>query len=136
LRRGWGCRGLGGCGAARWFSPCAAIFPRPGWSGPVVARALGTGRALLSPRLGGGLAESLELLAQVHQGHDAGAFFTAEEDPLAENVDGNDPFLAAVGAQRLSLLGKALARGDIELMLILEAAEQPAASAGNLGRIE
>ena len=60
----------------------------------------------------------------------------AEEDPLPEDIDRDHLLRTDRCPQRLALLGKPLAGGDVEIVLVLEAAEQPATAAGNLGRVE
>ena len=59
-------------------------------------------------------------------------FFAAEEDALAEDVYRNHLLRSDGGAKRLALPGEPLAGLDVELVLVLEAAEQPAASARDL----
>ena len=61
----------------------------------------------------------------------------AQVHPLAEDVD-RDHLLGARAASRrvLPSLGKRLRAVDVELVLVLEAAEQPAAAAGDLRRVE
>jgi hypothetical protein len=46
-----------------------------------------------------------------------------EEDPLAKDIDRDHSLGADRRPQRLPFLGKTLASGDIEVVLVLEAAE-------------
>src|SRR5690606_14486237 len=79
----------------------------------------------------------LGLLPEVGEGHAPQALLVVpEEDPLAEEVHGHHALRAPPGAQRLAGAGEALARGDVEVVLVLEAAEQAAAPAGNLRGVE
>src|ERR1051326_4573153 len=90
---------------------------------PPRPRARVTGRGQLGP--------------QLPERPDAGALLLApEKDPLPENVDRDHLLRSAGRAQRLALLGEPLPRGDVELVLVLEAAEQPPAPARDLGRVE
>src|SRR5712671_3308668 len=83
------------------------------------------------------LAQRLDLLAELYQRDDAGAMLLApEEDPLPEDVHGDHPLGAARGGDRLALLGEAPPGGDVELVLVLETAEEPPAAARDLAGIE
>src|ERR1041385_1851811 len=89
------------------------------------------------PRLGRRLTGGGQLVPELQQRHDAGALLLApEKDPLPEDVDRDHLLRSAGRAQRLALLGEPLPRGDVELVLVLEAAEQPPAPARDLGRVE
>jgi len=60
----------------------------------------------------------------------------SEGDPFPEDVHRHDSLGASARAEHLALLGKPLAGLHIELVLVLEAAEQPAAPTRDLGRVE
>src|SRR3954468_9934382 len=88
-------------------------------------------------RAGQYFAQLLEFQLELRQRNDAGSvLLVSEKDPLPEYVDGDDLLGAHRCSKGLPLLGEALAGGDIKVVLVLEAAEQPAASAGDLRRIE
>jgi hypothetical protein len=90
-----------------------------------------------APRLGWRLAQTLEFLFEIDQRNDAGTLLvTAEKHPLSEDVHRHHALGALTGAERLALLGEPFTRCDIELVLVLETAEQAAAAAGDLGRVE
>ncbi len=79
----------------------------------------------------------LHLFPELHQGNDARAvFLAAQEDPLPEDVHRDDLLGPRDVASIFPSLGKRLPRRDVELVLVLEAAEQPAAAAGDLRRVE
>ena len=59
-----------------------------------------------------------------------------QEDPFPEQVHGHDAFGAEGGSDDLPFLGKPLPRGYVEGVLVLQAAEEPAAAAGNLARVQ
>ena len=97
------------------------------------------GRRHATPGLGGHqhFTQGLDLFAQLHEGDDAWSMLLApEEHPLAEDVHRDDALGAPRGREGLSLLGEAPAGGDIELVLVLEAAEQATASARDLAGVE
>src|SRR5687768_13132616 len=99
----------------------------------------GVGLRLLDPHLPRhqDLPDSLDLFPELEQGDNAGAvLLAAQEYPLAEDVDRHDLFRADRGLERFAFLGEALPRLHVELVLVLEAAEEPAAAAGDLGGIE
>src|SRR6185437_6175261 len=56
--------------------------------------------------------------------------------PIPENINGQHLLLAGRGAKDFSFLGETLSALDVEIVLIMETAEQAAARAGNLRRIE
>ena len=67
----------------------------------------------------------LHLLPQLQQGDNAGTLVLAsEKHALAENIYGDHLLQTGGGLDALPLSGEALARGDVELMLVLETAEQ------------
>ena len=59
-----------------------------------------------------------------------------EKDPLAEDVHRHDLLHADRGPHALPLAGESLAGLDVELVLVLEAAEQPPATARDLRGVE
>src|SRR5512143_2952583 len=77
------------------------------------------------------------LLVQPVERDDAGAVVLgAQRDAVAEDIHGQHPLGPYGGLQHLPFLGEALAALDIEVVLVVEAAQQPAAGAGDLRRIE
>jgi hypothetical protein len=79
---------------------------------------------------------ALHLLAQLLESDGARLVGAAQVDPLPEDVDRDHLLGAAQGRDRLALARKALPRGDVELVLVLETAEQAPAPAGDLRRVE
>ena len=135
------CRGLAAAAAARGARAAGAVLRTPGRrrGGSHRPRRLRLLCGDPGAVLGGHqhVAQLLDLLRQLDQRNDAGALFLApEEDPLAEDVDRDDLLGADRGSQGLAFLGEALAGGDVEVVLVLEAAEQPAAPAGDLRWVE
>src|SRR5947199_8992784 len=69
--------------------------------------------------------------------HDArGSGLAAERYLFREDVHREDLLQPDAGAQRLAFLGEPLAGLHVEIVLVAEAAQQPAAPAGDLRRVE
>ncbi len=68
------------------------------------------------------------LLLELQQRHDARAFLVPEEDSLPEQVDRHHLFRPAGGDDHPAFLGEPLPGGHVELVLVLEAAEQAPAA--------
>src|SRR3954447_10792076 len=88
-------------------------------------------------RAGQDVTELLHLEPQLVQWNDAGAMLLIpEKDAFPEDIDCNDPFSPHRCSDGLSFLGESLSSSHIEVMLVLEAAQQAPASAGDLRGIE
>ena len=131
-------RGSAWWGLAATIAPTAATRLARCWITVGAAVACGGG-GLLGAQFGSGeyVTQLLDFCPQLQQRDDAGAqLLVLEENPLAEDVDCDDLLRPDRCSQGLSLLGEALSGGDVEIMLVFEAAEQPAASARDLGWVQ
>ena len=132
------CRAAAAGGRQRWPpGPDGSVSAMPSASVTELAAAAVSASRARSSAVSSTSPSAFDLLAQLDQRDDAGAVLLApEEDPLPEDVDRDHPLAPRGRAQGLALLGEPPPRGDVELVLVLEAAEQAAAAAGDLAGVE
>ena len=126
----WARRALGAIGSGTPFG--LVRFCCGCWAG--AARRVGSCRRPASS--GPAAGRDFHLLLQLHQRDDAGPCSSLRRKTRSRKMSTATTFSGPRGVERLPLAGEALARRHVELVLVLEAAEQPAAAAGDLGRVE